>query len=171
MAASRARDRAGKEPTPLSARALRSAGAPAQGWNELVALARLDELREAPLAGRFLLRAHHPEARHLPIRGHLGLEELPRAAIVAQGPLEGGIERPGRALEGVGALRPFRECVEARRLHPASLLQLGNPAAVVRAPLAAGLSRREADQEMIGVQALPLAVDPADAERFVDGLF
>src|SRR5262245_64488415 len=57
-----------------------------------------------------------------------------------------------------------------RRTHPAIGFERADAGDVDRAPGAAGLSRREAVDVSLGVQALADSVDPAHAERLVHGL-
>ena len=58
---------------------------------------------------------------------------------------------------------------KARGVHEAGCFELGDALDVDLAPLALGLVRREADGEAVLVEHVADAVDPAEAESFVEG--
>src|ERR1700730_14145853 len=111
-----------------------------------------------------------------------------RVSIVAVEPLkvlfgsrlaiERGLEifRDSRfALRRIGRLPPtvalgVLDLPQTGALHPTELDQGKRPLAIDPRPLALLAARREADQPMVGVKLVQLAVDPAVAKRAVDRL-
>ena len=141
--------------------------------DELARPGRLDERIEAPFARGRLLGARHPVRYSLAIRGRAGLPVGPGGRV----PLEPGelvsAEVVDRTLVGVDRglrVRARLERTEPRRAHPALGGQSGDLGHVDRAPVAALPAGREPLRVADLVEPLELAVDPADAQRLVDGV-
>src|SRR4051812_23875606 len=134
----------------------------------------LDQLCEAPLAGRLALGADHPVRGRPPVPGRLGVEELRRRGARAQLLLVLRRELRGLALlVGVdrrAVVAAALERGEARGPHEALVDELPHALDVDRAPVRARLARREADRVRLVAQAAAHAVDPAEAQRLVDRL-
>src|SRR5213076_2652514 len=112
-------------------------------------------------------------AHHLAIAGRLRLEKGAGGLLLLQ---QAGI----RLLEPIAALlvrvdarlvlRARGERLLARREHSVLAGEHFHPRDVDGTPDARAPARREADGVALGVDGLPDPVDPAHAQRFVDGL-
>src|SRR6185436_6395912 len=118
-----------------------------------------------------LLRAHHVPGGEMAVPGGPRLEEGPGLRARAEAPLERAREGGVRARDGVDARRllvPLLERGATGGTHPSGRLELLDALDVDEAPHGAGFARREALAISSLVHALAHAVDPAEAERFVE---
>src|SRR5262249_15016895 len=125
------------------------------------------------LSCRVLLGADDPRDAHAPVRRWLGLEEPPGHIVSPEQLLFvlGERGRPGLVRIGASFRRfPYLERLEAGRAHASLLDQLLSSLHVDAAPDAARPARGETDLVITVVDALSVAVDPAEAERLIDCL-
>ena len=123
---------------------------------------------------RLALDGLNPVQDRVPVDPADRLEELGRGRVRVQG-LAQVFGHRGGCLAGVRAVPPAvgpgpLHLVQTGRLHPAGLDERGGFVGVDLRPLAAGLARGEALQPVVFVQRALLPVDPAEAERFFEGL-
>src|SRR5215212_8212466 len=115
-----------------------------------------------------------PVQDRIPVPAVEGIEELPRYLVLLEfSPQIVGHSRP--ALRFIGRLPPTvrsspLDLPQAGGLHPARLDQLLDLLAVDPRPLAPGPARGEPLQPVLSVEGLRLAVNPAVAQRNLQGL-
>jgi hypothetical protein len=63
------------------------------------------------------------------------------------------------------------DLVQSRRLHAPHLDKLKRPGAVFLGPFAGGLARREADQPIVVIETVELAIDPTMTKRRINRLW
>src|SRR4051812_21948565 len=132
------------------------------------ARAAVNQLLQAPLAGRLLLGVDDPGDTRPAVRRDLTLEERPGLGAGAKTLF--GLRRQlglGLLLEAVAGLLARRERREAGRAHPALLGEDADALDVALGPLRAPAPRRDPLAAPDVVDRLHVAVDPADAEDLV----
>src|SRR5262245_10425237 len=149
---------------------LPSRGRKLQRRDGLASVGMADQNAEAALARRRLLGAHHVEGAGPLVPGRRRREETPGRGTGAESPQELRRQDARPALVGVRALHSRLEGGESSRGDSAVRLELAEAPEVDRAPLALRLARAEADAEARRVEGAPYAVDPAQAQRLVEGL-
>src|SRR5207253_4462416 len=135
---------------------------------------KVDERGQPAVPRLLFLRADDVPDGDAPVTGRLGLEVLPGLPVRAKAFLVLGRELPRRVLERIllrARLVAIPEGGQTRLLHQSELDQLLRPADVDVAPDAARPPRRKADRVALVIDPLADAVDPAEAERLVDGFF
>jgi hypothetical protein len=82
------------------------------------------------------------------------------------------LRRALRRIGGVPApvLLGAFDLVQSRGLHAAQLDKLKRPGAVFLGPFAGGLTRRKANQPMVVIETVELAIDPAMTKRRINRL-
>src|SRR5215210_80277 len=133
----------------------------------------LDEFLQPLEPRRLLFGADHPPADLLPIPRRLGLEEIPRRAVLPEQTAVGLRELFAPLLVGINTrpvLPPRLKRFQSGGPHAPLFDERPGAPDVDGAPDAAGLARCETDRVAALVHAPAYAVDPADAQRLVHGL-